>query len=76
MIEIGRVCVKIAGREAGKMCVIVDIIDENFVLIDGDVKRRKCNIKHLELTPRKIEIKKGAGTEEVKKAMREAGLLK
>ena len=28
-IEKGRVCVKIAGRESGKKCVIVDVIDEN-----------------------------------------------
>ncbi|MEM4586827.1 MAG: 50S ribosomal protein L14e, partial [Desulfurococcaceae archaeon] len=27
-IEIGRVCVKTRGREAGYKCVIVDIIDE------------------------------------------------
>ncbi|RLG55185.1 MAG: 50S ribosomal protein L14e, partial [Candidatus Hydrothermarchaeota archaeon] len=50
-IEIGRVCVKTAGREAGKRCVIVDIIDKNFVLVDGpEVQRRRCNIKHLEPT--------------------------
>ena len=32
-IEIGRICVKNAGRLAGRKCVIVDIIDENFVLV-------------------------------------------
>ena len=26
-IEKGRVCVKIAGRETGKKCVIVDVIE-------------------------------------------------
>ena len=30
-IEVGRVCVKISGREAGEKCEIVEIIDENFV---------------------------------------------
>ena len=30
-IEVGRVCVKTAGREAGEKCAIVEIIDENFV---------------------------------------------
>ena len=35
MIQIGRLCVKLTGREANKKCVIVDIIDPNFVLIDG-----------------------------------------
>ncbi|MEM3979819.1 MAG: KOW motif-containing protein, partial [Ignisphaera sp.] len=46
-IEVGRICVKIAGREAGRKCVIVDIIDDNYVLIMGPksmngVKRRRC----------------------------------
>jgi len=27
-IEVGRVCVKTMGREAGKICVIVDVIDK------------------------------------------------
>ncbi len=74
VIEVGRVCVKIAGREAGRKCVVVDIIDENFVIIDGDVKRRRCNIKHLEPLPIKLNIKPGASTEEVVKAMVEVGI--
>jgi len=78
-IEVGRVCVKIAGREAGRKCVIVDIIDDNFVLITGPrsltgVKRRRANIKHLEPTEAKVEIRRGADDEEVLKAIEEAGL--
>ena len=78
--EVGRICVKTRGREAGRKCVIVDIIDENFVLITGPkdvsgVKRRRCNVKHLEPLPIKINIKPGASDEEVKKALEEAGLL-
>ncbi|GBF36060.1 large subunit ribosomal protein L14e [Methanofervidicoccus abyssi] len=75
-IEVGRVCIKTMGREAGKICVIVDVIDKNFVLIDGNVKRRRCNIKHIEPTEKKVDIKKGASTEEVKLALDAAGLLK
>ncbi len=30
-VEVGRVCMKLAGREAGKKCVVVDVIDKNFV---------------------------------------------
>lgn len=64
-IEIGRICVKTAGREAGKKCIIVDVIDKNFVLITGPhqinkVKRRRANIKQLEPTTEKVEIEKGA----------------
>ncbi len=69
VIEVGRVCVKIRGREAGRRCVVVDILDENFVIIDGDVKRRRANIKHLEPLPVVLNIKAGASTEEVVKAM-------
>ena len=74
MIEVGRLCVKISGREAGRKCVVVDVIDMNFVLIDGDVKRRRCNIKHLEPLPVKLNIEKGAPTKEVIKRMLEAGI--
>jgi len=43
----GRICVKTAGRDAGLKCVIVDVLDDKFVLIDGETRRRKCNILHL-----------------------------
>ena len=48
MIEIGRVIVKLAGRDAGKKGLIIDILDNKFVMIDGETRRRKCNILHLE----------------------------
>ncbi len=68
MIEVGRVCVKIAGREALNKCVVVKVIDDKFVMVDGQVKRRKCNITHLEPLNEKLDIKEDASTEEVKKA--------
>lgn len=68
MIEVGRVCVKIAGREALNKCVVVKVIDEKFVMIDGQVKRRKCNVAHLEPLNDKLDIKEDASTEEIKKA--------
>ena len=67
MIEIGRLCVKIAGRDAGLKCVIVDILDDKFVLIDGQTRRRKCNILHLEPLKDIIKINKNASHEEIKK---------
>lgn len=60
MMEIGRLCVKIAGRDAGKKCVIVDAVDEKFVMIDGETRRRKCNVKHLEPLKEMLKISKGA----------------
>jgi large subunit ribosomal protein L14e len=69
-MEIGTVCVKFAGREAGEKCVVVDTIDKNFVMVDSPkIKRRRCNLRHLEPTDKKIKIKKGASSEEIKKAL-------
>ncbi len=57
-IEVGRVCIKIAGREAGDKCVIVEVIDDKFVEVVGtNIKNRRCNIKHLEPLDQIIEVK-------------------
>lgn len=74
MIEIGRLCIKIAGRDAGLKCIIVDILDDKFVLIDGETRRRKCNILHLEPLKDVIKIKKNASHDEVKKEFEKLGL--
>jgi large subunit ribosomal protein L14e len=79
-IEVGRICVKLTGREAGRKCIIVDVIDKNFVLITGPkkvngVKRRRANINHIEPTPEKIEINRGASDEEIIAALTAAGKL-
>jgi|YelNatPaOPRAMG01_1025707.scaffolds.fasta_scaffold02197_13 large subunit ribosomal protein L14e len=79
-IEVGRICVKLCGREAGRKCVIVDVIDKNFVLVTGPknvtgVKRRRANINHLEPLAEKIDIKRGASDEEVIEALKARGLL-
>jgi len=74
MFEIGRLCIKIAGRDAGKTAIIVDKIDEKFVLIDGNVRRKKCNIKHLEPLNDVLKIKKGASTSDVQKIMSTSGI--
>lgn len=74
MIEIGRLVVKIAGRDAGKKAVIIDILDDNYVLLDGETRRRKCNILHIEPLSQKIDIKKNAPHDEVSKALKELGI--
>lgn len=68
-IEVGRVCVKIAGREAGEKCVIVEVIDDKFVEVVGtNIKNRRCNIKHLEPVDQTIEIKSD-NVDEIKKEL-------
>src|SRR5712691_8296568 len=76
-IEVGRICVKLSGREAGRKCVIVDVIDKNFVLVTGPkkfsgVKRRRTNVKHLEPTAESLDVKKGATDEDVTKIAEKA----
>jgi len=73
-IEVGRVCVKLLGREAGKKCVVVDVVDKNFVLVTGPksvtgVRRRRTNVDHLEPTTEQVELKKGAPDDDVEKAL-------
>ena len=78
-VEIGRVCLKTAGREAGRKCVIVDLMDRDFVLVTGPptltgVKRRRSNLKHLELTEHKIDVDRGCEDETVLKAIEDSQL--
>ena len=79
-IEIGRICVKQAGRENGKKCVVIDVMDKSFVLVTGPkkvtgVKRRRANINHVMPLQDKIEVKRGASDEEVAQVLDAAGKL-
>jgi large subunit ribosomal protein L14e len=79
-LEVGTVCMKVAGREAGRYCVVVKRIDENFVMVTGpkaltNVRRRRCNVEHLEATPYKLEVKEDAPDTQVLKAYEKAGLI-
>jgi len=80
MIEIGRLCVKTAGREAGRFCVVVKNVDDNFVLITGPkrltkVKRRRCNVEHLKTLGHKIGIKADAPDSEIEKELEKGNVL-
>lgn len=73
-IEIGRLVTKIAGRDAGCKALIIDILDDKYVLIDGETRRRKCNILHIEPLNQVVEIEKNASHEDVAKALKEVGI--
>ena len=79
-IEVGRVCVKVAGRESGRKCVIVDVMDKSFVVVTGPkkvtgVKRRRVNINHVAPTEDVIPIKRGASDDEVAQMIKADGKL-
>jgi large subunit ribosomal protein L14e len=80
-IEVGRVCVKVTGREAGKKCVIVDVMDKSYILISGPkkvtgVRRRRANVNHVEPLLDKIEIKRGASDDEVESVLKSSKMIK
>ena len=74
MFNIGRLCSKVAGRDAGRRCVVVDIVDNHTVLIDGETRRRKVNVMHLEPLQHVLDLKKSASHEDVKVAFEPLGL--
>ena len=58
ILEIGKIVSIVYGSSAGKIGVIIDILDEKKCLIDGPCGRQIINLKRLELTNFKIHIKK------------------
>lgn len=72
-MKIGQLVLKTVGRDANNFALIVDI-EKNYALIDGNVRRKKVNLKHLEPTNKVLKIKKGASTSEVHKALKTAGI--
>ena len=70
LFETGRLCIKTAGREAGKLCVVLNKAEGDLVLITGPkalsgVRRRNCSIVHLEPLQAKIALKAGAADSEI-----------
>jgi len=74
IFNVGRVCVKLAGRDAGKKCVVVEQIDARFVMVDGGTRRKKVSTKHLEPLAQTVEIKEKASHDDVKKVFDKLGL--
>jgi large subunit ribosomal protein L14e len=69
-MEVGRICIKLKGREEGSRCVIVDIVDRNYVIVTGPpevtgVRRRRVNMSHLKPLDEVIEISRNASDGEI-----------
>lgn len=73
MLSPGRVCRKTKGSEKGNICVILESIDDKFAIIDGNVRRRKCNIKHLQPLDQVIGLDNTISREDVKKELSALG---
>jgi len=74
MFDVGRICIKLAGRDAGKKCVVVEVIDHKTVLVDGETRRRNSNVLHLEPLKETLNIKKGASHADIKVAFGKIGV--
>jgi large subunit ribosomal protein L14e len=71
VMEVGQICIKTKGREAGRKVIVLTTPKEGRVLIDGNkVKRRECNMLHLFPINEKVKIAKEAPHEVVVKALK------
>jgi large subunit ribosomal protein L14e len=74
IFTVGRICVKLAGRDAGKTCVVVEQQDNQFVIVDGATRRRKVNVRHLEPLEKTLDFKDKATHSDVKAIFEKEGL--
>mmetsp|Transcript_168914 Transcript_168914/g.410547 ORF Transcript_168914/g.410547 Transcript_168914/m.410547 type:complete len:137 (-) Transcript_168914:73-483(-) len=78
-VQIGRVGYLNYGQEVGKLCVIIDVVDQNRVLIDGPknltgVNRQILPLKRLALTNFVLKIGRNSRQKTLTKAFTEADI--
>lgn len=70
-MQLGEVCIKTKGKDAGKKVVVLSGLNKGRVLIDGkNVKRKECNVLHLFPTGEKIKVTKEIKHEELLKLLK------
>mmetsp|Transcript_20561 Transcript_20561/g.42659 ORF Transcript_20561/g.42659 Transcript_20561/m.42659 type:complete len:134 (+) Transcript_20561:86-487(+) len=79
-VEPGRLALITFGPCAGKMCTIIDIVDQQRVLVDGPesvtgVKRHMMPIKRLSLTDFKSGIFRGAREKALKQQLEKGDIM-
>jgi len=79
-VQIGRICLINHGDENGKLCCIVDVVDQNRALVDGPVDvtgvaRQLINFRSLALTPFVAPIPRSAGSTTVAKIMKDNSIV-
>lgn len=77
-VQIGRVAVITFGSRRNKLCVIVDIVDANRVLVEGPttgVSRVCLPVRRLALTRFLVKIPRACKTSCLKKAMEDAKIM-
>lgn len=71
MIEVGAVCVKTAGRKAGERVVVLALDEKkHFATIAGpNVKKKKCNLRHLFPVGKVVKVGKRVSQREIAKLL-------
>jgi len=70
-MEIGQVCIKTRGREAGRTIVVLSKPKAGKVLVDGTkVKRKQCNMLHLFPINKIAKVKEEENHDGVVKALK------
>ena len=78
-VEVGRVVLINYGPYAGKLAIVVEILNTSRILVDGPttgVKRQEISLKRISLTELKLEVTKGVKRAALKKAITDFGLDK
>lgn len=78
-MTVGKICIKNRGRDGGRKCIIVAIIDDNRVLVTGPkvlsgVRRRKVSMSHLVPLDKGLKIRHNSTDETVLSSLRRAKL--
>ncbi|MBR9707098.1 MAG: 50S ribosomal protein L14e [Candidatus Diapherotrites archaeon] len=75
VFNVGRICIKTVGRDAGMKCIVLSEPSKNekkglAVLVDGvKVRRKNCNVLHLEPLSETVKVKANAPHEDVVKVL-------
>lgn len=74
ILDVGRVCRKVQGRDAGAYCVVVNRLDKNFILVEGKkVRSKKVNATHLEPLPVRLNLGKAVKKGDILNALAAKG---
>merc|ERR1719217_147479 len=70
MVEIGRVVLVNYGSQNGKTGVVIDVVDQNRVLVDGlGIARQTIPMRHLALTAIKADVPRSVRTSKLAKLL-------
>lgn len=73
-VEVGRLVLITKGPNEGKTALIVEIVDQNRVIIDGgkpELSRQVIHIRHIDLTDIKVDLPQNADSKTVEDCMKQ-----